>query len=1017
MREFFLANAALLDRGVPLRRAAARRDAGHPRRLGPSTSSPRVAREVRAAAAGRATIVVAENEPQHARLVRPAAEGGYGLDALWNDDFHHSARGRADRTAARRTTPTTAGTPQEFISALKYGFLYQGQRYRWQKQAARHRRASACRRRPSSPSSRTTTRWRTPRAASGCTSSTSPGRYRALTALLLLGPGTPMLFQGQEFAASAPFLYLRRPRARARAQASRRGGREFLAQFPSLAAPEMHAPASPTPPIRATFERCKLDHGERERHARGRRAAPRPARACAATTPSSARQGDGGLDGAVLGADAFVLRFFGDDGDDRLLVVNLGPRPATSTPAPEPLLAPPRGRALDGRSGRARTPRYGGCGTPRLDARRRLARPGRVRGAPRARPGAASIRRRNDEAASCDASPWRERLPVSGRRARCWRAEWLVTNGLGGYASGTVSGVPTRRYHGLLIAALPAPLGRTMMLNHLGEEVAPPRRHRAPRSAARSAPAASPDARRASTSRSSGSRPGCRSGRYDVARRAAREARLSCPTGRTPCTCTYRLRGRRAGRAAAAAPARPLPRPRGAAATRRCTEPYSLTAVDDRYEISAGPGLPTAAAAARRRATPRSRSTRRSVPEVALPGRGEPRVRRARASCGAPGYFEVDAAAPARSRRWPPRPSAGRRSSPWTPRRRWPAERARRRRLVECAGPAAPRSGGGRAGARRRPVRHHARAAASRTPRARHARRATSVRTVIAGYHWFTDWGRDTMISLEGLTLATGRHRRGRLDPAHVRALRARRPHPEHVPRGRERGAVPHRRRHALVLPRRRPLPRRHRRPRHAPRAAADAAPTSSSTTCAARASASASTRRDGLLRQGARGLPAHLDGRQGATTGWSRRAAARRSRSTRSGTTRCGCWRAGCARGGRRRGARPWPRARRARAARRSTARFWYEDGGHLYDVVDGERGRRSRLPAEPGLRRLAAAPGAGRRRAGRRCWTTVARAAADAGRPALARARPPRLQAEVLTATCARATPPTTRARCGAG
>src|SRR3954463_14142142 len=49
--------------------------------------------------------------------------------------------------------------------------------------------------------------------------------------------------------------------------------------------------------------------------------------------------------------------------------------------------------------------------------------------------------------------------------------EWLVTNGLGGYASGTVSGVITRRYHGMLIAALPAPLGRTVMLSHVAEQV------------------------------------------------------------------------------------------------------------------------------------------------------------------------------------------------------------------------------------------------------------------------------------------------------------------------------------------------------------------------------------------------------------------------------------------------------------------------------------------------------------------------------------------------------------------
>lgn len=51
------------------------------------------------------------------------------------------------------------------------------------------------------------------------------------------------------------------------------------------------------------------------------------------------------------------------------------------------------------------------------------------------------------------------------------RREWLVTNGLGGYASGTIVGAITRRYHGLLVAALPAPLGRVMCLNHLSERL------------------------------------------------------------------------------------------------------------------------------------------------------------------------------------------------------------------------------------------------------------------------------------------------------------------------------------------------------------------------------------------------------------------------------------------------------------------------------------------------------------------------------------------------------------------
>src|SRR5437870_5166461 len=49
--------------------------------------------------------------------------------------------------------------------------------------------------------------------------------------------------------------------------------------------------------------------------------------------------------------------------------------------------------------------------------------------------------------------------------------EWLVTNGLGGYASSTIAGAVTWRYHGLLIAALPAPLGRVVMLNHLAEHL------------------------------------------------------------------------------------------------------------------------------------------------------------------------------------------------------------------------------------------------------------------------------------------------------------------------------------------------------------------------------------------------------------------------------------------------------------------------------------------------------------------------------------------------------------------
>jgi predicted glycogen debranching enzyme len=59
--------------------------------------------------------------------------------------------------------------------------------------------------------------------------------------------------------------------------------------------------------------------------------------------------------------------------------------------------------------------------------------------------------------------------PAHPSREVLLNREWLVTNGLGGYASGTVSGAITRKYHGILVAALPAPLGRVVMWNHLSE--------------------------------------------------------------------------------------------------------------------------------------------------------------------------------------------------------------------------------------------------------------------------------------------------------------------------------------------------------------------------------------------------------------------------------------------------------------------------------------------------------------------------------------------------------------------
>ncbi len=129
-----------------------------------------------------------------------------------------------------------------------------------------------------------------------------------MTALLLLVPSTPMLFMGQEFAASAPFHYFA-DHGPELAGKVRRGRAEFLAQFRSIATRETRSKL-PDPAAPATFERCKLDHAERERHREVyelHRDLLRLRREDAVFNAQEPRA----LDGAVLGPEAFVLRYFG----------------------------------------------------------------------------------------------------------------------------------------------------------------------------------------------------------------------------------------------------------------------------------------------------------------------------------------------------------------------------------------------------------------------------------------------------------------------------------------------------------------------------------------------------------------------------------------------------------------------------------------------------------------------------------------------------------------------------------
>jgi maltooligosyltrehalose trehalohydrolase len=316
-----------------------------------------ITRAARKAAHGRSIFLCAENERQQGVLLRSPDEGGYGLDVAWNDDFHHTARVALARHREAYYTDFK-GTPQEFISSLKWGYLYQGQWFAWQGK----RRGT-----PSldlNPSRFVTYLQNHDQVANSLRGErihqmANPGIYRAITALFLLGPGTPLLFQGQEFAASAPFLYFADHNPEL-APLVAEGRREFLCQFPSIASPEARAiPARPD--SEETFLACKLDFSERERHA-GIHRLHRDLLELRKTDPVFRAQKDGFIDGAVLGPDCFLLRFFGGEPGDRLLVLNLGAEFSLEV-APEPLIAPPEGLVWRMKWS-SEAPVYGGPGIP-----------------------------------------------------------------------------------------------------------------------------------------------------------------------------------------------------------------------------------------------------------------------------------------------------------------------------------------------------------------------------------------------------------------------------------------------------------------------------------------------------------------------------------------------------------------------------------------------------------------------------------------------------------------------------
>jgi len=317
-----------------------------------------IAREARQAASPRTIWLVAENEPQDVQALRKFEDDGYGLDSLWNDDFHHAAMVRLTGKSPAYYSDFL-GAATELMECVKHGFLYQGQFSQWQKKP---------RGTPSIGFPATAfvsflqNHDQVANSATGerVDRMTSPGKLRAMTALWLLSPQTPLLFQGQEFSASAPYLYIADYHDEM-AKLVREGRAKFLSQFPALATEEGERSLSdPCDP--QSHERCLLDFDEREEH-RATYDLHRDLLTLRRTDVIFQRQRNDLLDGTAFDVERLAVRYFGD-GDDRLLIVNFG-QDFFMTPVPHPLVAPPRGRRWEV-IWTTEHPRYGATSLPEV---------------------------------------------------------------------------------------------------------------------------------------------------------------------------------------------------------------------------------------------------------------------------------------------------------------------------------------------------------------------------------------------------------------------------------------------------------------------------------------------------------------------------------------------------------------------------------------------------------------------------------------------------------------------------
>ncbi|HVT27805.1 MAG TPA: alpha-amylase family glycosyl hydrolase, partial [Lacipirellulaceae bacterium] len=322
----------------------------------------KLSRAARAAAGQRSIVIFSEDDLNRGEQALPADEGGWGVDGVWSDDFHHACRVAATGHA-EAYYHNFAGTPQELVSSIRHGYLYQGQ---WN--ARRHTYRG-------SPSWNITAphfvhflqnhdHVANSARALRTHSLTSPGRYRALTALLLLGPQTPLLFMGQEFAASNPFYFFADHEPEL-AKLVCRGRREFMSQFARFAS--FHGEFEPPDPTDdSAFLPCKLDWDEVQKNDHVMRL-HRDLIRLRREDSTFSRQDNRAIDGSVIGHEAFLLRWFDKSDDDRLALFNLG-CDIDWQPIAEPLIAPPSGRKWT-LQWSSEEPCYGGLGTPGFDGK------------------------------------------------------------------------------------------------------------------------------------------------------------------------------------------------------------------------------------------------------------------------------------------------------------------------------------------------------------------------------------------------------------------------------------------------------------------------------------------------------------------------------------------------------------------------------------------------------------------------------------------------------------------------